>query len=1394
MSTLFISHSSSDNEAAAELARRLAEPPRNHSSVFLDLDPEKGIVAGQSWERTLYRKLRACRAVIALCTDRYLASHWCFAEIALARMEGKHVIALLAQPLADGAKMPAILTEKQFVDLRRDPEAGYRRLWKGLEELDLLGVAGEWDPRESPYLGLRAYQEKHAAVFFGRGAETRTGLELLDRGAPGLIMVLGSSGSGKSSLVRAGMIPRLRRETDRWLVVDPFRPRLDPVAELAESLACAYRWYAPEAAAREGSADRIRETLEAGLPGVPGGEAAAEGAPGGGEPPSAADERLRNLLNQLEELRRNPPQGAGHPVRKFLDWSLDDLRRICGVDRPGPTESRTAAGASPLAEIADRLLRASGRRDARVLLVVDQFEELLGQGEPGDRSHRFLTLLRDSVEHGHGPLMVLGTMRSDFLGLFQRHRALRDVDFESLSVGPMSIDAMRRVIEEPARLGAIELEAGLADRLLADTETPDALPLLSFTLWRLWEEREGGTLSLAQYEALGGLHGAVAREAETVLAAARQQGKEKEVRDAFLRMAKLTDDGGYARQPVSWEREELRKVRPILEAFEKRRLLVTRQEKGEPPTVEVAHEALFRSWTPLKTWLDDNRAELMLRQQLRRDAQAWDRNGRAADNLWHGGRLQQAAELTENGGRGASRETTTLEDAFVRAGLRRRRVRRWTGIGIAALFFLGLGAGLLIALREMNEAQAQARIATSLRLATEAQATDRLDLALVLGAEAYRLDDSATTRRRLLDGLLAAPGLITFLNAGQGKVWGVAASADGSRLAAGGGDGSIALWDLLSCQPVRTLTGHQAPVWAVAVSPDGSRLASGSDDGEIRLWDALTGDFQRLAQGQGKVKVFRLAFSPDGTLLAAGSRAGLRLWDVAGDTPQSVPLAAPTGEVWGLAFNADGTRLVTGGQRPGKPFDPGSVWYAADGEPGVVTLWDPAAGKPVWGPREGHSKIVMSVAFSPDGSLLASGGKDGTVVLWDAASGERRGVLSGGHTSVWSVAFSPDGARLASGGENDGTIVLWDLAARAPVGEGLTGSPGSLWTIAFLPPEGRVLASSSEVGGAVLWSVAAAASEDRPPVRRGGVTSMAINPGGDLIAAGGDGGSISLSRPVSPPPATDAGSCRDRRPIRLAELDVEAVGEPVSAPEGTVTNLAFGPRGLLAAATGSSPTVRLWRSPGEPAAAIPTGHEKRIGALAISRDGERLASGGWDREIRLWSLDAGGEEEPLVGQENRWVRSLAFSPDGDRLAAGDRFGDVTLWNLRSGRPEGDPLSGHRFEAACLAVAFDAAGTHLAAGYEDGVIALWDLVEGRPVGRIPTGQAVLSVAFDADGTRLVSGGGGGLALWDVDPEAWRDRVCRKAARNLTCGEWERFAIGGPYRATCPDAPVPDCGDG
>lgn len=687
MSSIFISHSSRDNEIAKELALRLAE--QQHHSVFLDLDPEKGIQAGQSWEQTLYRKLRAASAVICLCTDDYIKSHWCFAEVALARMEGKHLIALKVDPLSDDSKMPSILMERQFIDLRTNPEDGYRRLWNGLREKDILGKAGDWNPDQPPYLGLSAFHERDAPVFFGREDETRAGIEMLSRGAPGLIMVLGSSGSGKSSLVRAGMVPRLRRNKTQWLVLRPFNPGVDPFGELAAVLEMAFRRYAPNHAAKVGSGNRIKQQLEASQLNVEIKQVKKNSAT---DSTDATQEKLSRLMGQLQQMKTDLTETAGPRLQSFLDWSLEDLQRITGEPMASSKAKYQVVGQTVLTDFAFQLRRFSEEgQSAKILLIVDQFEELLGHEDESHPANSFLKLLCASTQLEHNPIMVLGTMRSDFLGAFQRNVMLRDIDFESLSIGPMKPEGMRKVIEEPAKLGAIELESGLADRLLQDTETPDALPLLSFTLWKLWHSyRNDGKLEINEYEHLGGLHGAIASEADMILVEARRKGQEKELRLAFLKMARLSEDGNYARKPVFWGSDEIQKVTAIMDKFIKSRLLFTRGE-GENRTLEVAHEALFRSWKPLKNWLDDNRAELLLKQQLQRDTTAWIDSGNHKDLLWYGGRLYQGRELLKQNA------LSDVERQFIKAGIGRQTRQRLigailSGIAVLAIIIFALNA------------------------------------------------------------------------------------------------------------------------------------------------------------------------------------------------------------------------------------------------------------------------------------------------------------------------------------------------------------------------------------------------------------------------------------------------------------------------------------------------------------------------------------------------------------------------------------------------------------------------------------------------------------------------------------------------------------------------------
>jgi hypothetical protein len=223
MSRLFISHSSWNNDKAIEVRDWLAK--NGWDDVFLDLDPERGIAAGQRWKEALQKAAYRCEVVLALISKEWLASGWCKAEIDAARLMGKKVIAALVG--IGKSEVPPDLTDEQYIDLTHDPDA-YRRLKEGLKRAGLDPTSFPFPPGRRPYPGFAYLEEGDAAVFFGRDAETVRGLDEIRRlartGVTRMFVILGASGSGKSSFLRAGLWPRLQRDDLAWVPLPVIRP------------------------------------------------------------------------------------------------------------------------------------------------------------------------------------------------------------------------------------------------------------------------------------------------------------------------------------------------------------------------------------------------------------------------------------------------------------------------------------------------------------------------------------------------------------------------------------------------------------------------------------------------------------------------------------------------------------------------------------------------------------------------------------------------------------------------------------------------------------------------------------------------------------------------------------------------------------------------------------------------------------------------------------------------------------------------------------------------------------------------------------------------------------------------------------------------------------------
>ncbi len=1259
-----------------------------------------------------------------------------------------------------------------------------------------------------PFKGLYYFDEADADWFFGREALVAKLLARLTPQPPLLtrtsasgegekgvrfLAVVGASGSGKSSIVRAGLVPALRWNpaSANWLI-HVLTPTTHPLEALAASLA--------------------RETGPA-----------------------------RAITALVDDMARNPRALHSHVARML-------------------SKGTGAQG---------------GRGDSsppRLLLVVDQFEELFTLCRSDAERSGFVDNLLTAAFEPDGLALVVIALRADFYAHCAAFPRLR----EALSkyqeyIGPMTAEELRRAIEEPARCGHWELEAGLVELLLKDVgDEPGALPLLSHALLETWRRRRSHTLTLSGYLAAGGVRGAIAETAEAVFNDQLDQEQRVIACHIFLRLTELGEGTQDTRRRASLSElitnpQLQASVESVLKTLADARLITVGEDSAE-----VAHEALIREWPTLREWLSQNREDLRVQRHLTGAAREWEKLNHDSGALYRGARLAQALEWVEWAGHRddlnalerefllaskalAEREAAEHEaqrqrelDAVQRAAeaaqklaaeaearrqaeadhareaersTARLRTRNRLITGLGAMAFILAMAALLFGVQsnryaveaERNaatvqaastQAAEQARLARSNQLLRQASARwqdKQFDLALLLNLAVAQASDTFEARRGLFTALADNPRLTT-LRGHSKSVTSVAFSPDGKTLASSSTDNTIILWDAAvgARRPMGLpLTGHKKWVSSVTFSPAerGQTLASGDADGLIILWDAAARQPLGPPLAGHTRGINGLAFSPDGKLLASGSDDHtLILWDVATRQPLGPPLIGHTSGVNSLAFSPDGQTLASGSgpntiilwdvttRQPlgGAPlvghsapvtslaFSPDGRVLASGSGPNTIILWDVATRQRLGPPLTGHTKAIWSIAFSPDGKTLASGSLDNTIILWDVVAGARQPISQYsrliGHTrGVNSIAFSPDGKTLASGGR-DAAVILWNVASGAQLLDGppLTGHAGGVWSVAFSPAErGKTLASGGEDRTGVLWDVAT--RQPLGPLLIGhslGINSVAFSPDGKVLATGSD----------------------DETVILWDVLTGQPLGPPLT---GHLCGLAFSPDGKILAMSRVDNTIILWDVKTRQLIGPPlAGHAASINGLAFSPDSRLLASGSVDNAIILWDMATHQPlGSPLTGHTSS-VGPVAFSPDGQTLASGSGDNTIILWDVAARQPLGPPLIGHTGEVYSLAFSPD--GQTLASGSKDNTIILWDVAAREPLGPLLTGhlKAIWSVAFSPDGNRLASGSEDGtIRLWDVSFESWQARACEMVGRNFTREEWDQYFPGEPYRKVC-----------
>ena len=1227
-------------------------------------------------------------------------------------------------------------------------------------------------PGVPPFMGMQYFDEHDAGLYYGRETLTaRLVGRLGEVDEARFLAVVGASGSGKSSLVRAGLVPAIRRGekladggqpprwSHRWLV-HVITPTAHPLEALATSLT------------REGGPVSSIAALIDDL----------------GRDPRSLHLYARRMTNI-----RNAPR-----LLLVVD-QFEELFTLCR------SESERNA-------FIENLLLAAG--------VEMPVPEAVAEGGLSDQSGQDISQTGDRMRQDgavqDGPVVAVIALRADFYGHCAQYARLRSaLGLRQEYIGPMSLEELRRAIEEPARLNDWEFEPGLVDLILREVSNePGALPLLSHALLETWRRRRGRALTLKGYAEAGGIHRAIAQTADSVYTDLPPE-KRQLARGIFLRLTELGEGTQDTRRRASLSElfptpKSAALVESVLNTLVEARLVTA----GEG-TVEVAHEALIREWPALRQWLDEDRESLRLHRHITEAAQAWQAMGRDPGELYRGGRLAQAVEWANQPGnidalnaqerdfltaskemeerevteREAQRqrelevERQRAEEQARSAARLRKRALYLVGALLLALVMAGVAfvfanrnadlavqnaesarfantqqaiaevqadgratqqavaegeamaraTAEAVAIKEREEAEYQTLLTKSRELALAAIVNQELDpqLSILLALQALKVAHTPEAEDAL-HAAVQASRLRLSLDVDEEGTFMVDFTPDGQRLASSSWNGRAQVWDVQTGEKLLDLPGS-----SVAYSPDGGLLAAGLLTGTVQIYDGTTGIILTSLDIPGQLN--RLLFSPDGSYLAASSISDtVKIWETNNWAERLETTAPGYGWTFGnnLAFTPDGERLLV-----------------SDNDENLK-IWDVENGK-LLSEGAGYSAI----AISPDGSRLAtSSGNQGTIVVWDFS-----GVLSvdvqdspttlslpvvatlSGHNSfVQQLVFSPDGNLLAST-SIDGTARVWSLGAQG--GEELiafTGHVGPVFGVDF-SPDGSRLATTGSDGTVRVWDIVG--GELHLPVRHSQrIRSVKVSPDGRYLLTASLDGTTRL---------WDFSSGREL---------ISFIGHV-----GWVYSAAFSPDGRFIATSGEDSTVRLW----DLAASLQAGEGQEIASfmgslpappvggvysgatpVAFSPDGSYLLSGGADGMARVWKIPSGEEVLELQAHPNgAGVTNAVFSPDGSRVATASDWSEnpgtlVKIWDLSTGE-ELVTIPGRPESIRIWALAFSPDGSRIATG-DSASFGVWDAETGAEIFSLAAQSGtVISAAFSPDGKLLASVSvDGALRTWDA----------------------------------------------
>ncbi len=1162
-----------------------------------------------------------------------------------------------------------------------------------------LPPAPALNKQNNPYQGLESFDTEDASLFYGREALVDDLSRFIKENS--FTAVLGASGIGKSSLVKAGLIPALRDEAnENWHILPVMRPGESPLKALAKVVLSLDSDSAHPQQVEALSAeiyesprrllDRIRTWKKAHL-----------------------DQQLLLVIDQFEEVvtlcKQPQVRQQLFDVLRLGTIAKNPLWRVVITLR---ADFEPQFLETPLRSIwmtSRFMVPPMSREDLRRVIEQPAMQRVLYFDPP-----RLVERLLDDVNQTPGALPLLSfTLSELYLCYLMRKsddRALTEADYEAL--GGIAGSLTQRATKEYRR--GVEI-----DSKYEHTLRNIALRMVSFEGGELARRRVPDTeLVYASSEENQRVHNALRLLIDARLFVKGQTA----IGETYVEPAHDALVYGWDKL-LQWTRqapEEMLLQQPL-------RLAAAAWAKNQGTLWQgdrrlgLLKDALNHDGC----WL--NQAETAF---VRRSLQVKSRNQCLR---WLGISSVILASVISGLMMKNSKQTATYKEYKAQSA----RASNWVSTDRAI-------EGLALAISTFYKSaqspadvqvEAQKALLESARLAREQNrlightASVR---AIAYDPSGQYIASSGMDRKVKLWNTHTGQLIRTF-NGGENahplSTYALAFSPDGTKVVSGGGGGTdnLKLWDVQTGNAIGSpMVGHTNTVRAVDFSSDGNRIVSASDDKMLRLWNAETAQPIGEAMSGHRDIVWSVAFSPDGKSFVSGSPdRRLIVWDTETRKPTVEPFEAHAGSIWSVDFSADGQRIVSSSSDR------------------TIRLWNAKTGDPLGWPMGGHRGEVYSAKFGINDRTIISTGADQTIWTWNIATLSQADIISNAHNNIiWAIALSEDGKQIASA-SSDNTIRLWDQDVARSTGQiQSTGHSESVLSVA-LSADGKQFATASQDKAIRLWDTVSGLSIGKTLTgHRSSVRSVVFHPNGKwLFSASSD------------------------KSIWKWDLTTgKRIGEPWGdGASDIVYSIAISPNGDRLVSGGKDRMLRLWDTQtgeliGEPWQL----HKDWIYSVAFSYDGKYVASGSRDNSVIIWDALTGQPmTPPLVGHTND-VWSVAFSPSDRYIASSSSDETIRFWDTQTGEAVGPPLKGHN--SSVWSVAFSPDGSQLASGSNDRTIRLWDVSDiknAKPIGPPLEGHtaSVWSVLFTQDGESVLSGSADlGLRRWPSRLEQWPELAC------------------------------------